>query len=332
MSEANLADAFLEQSAACHWIVDRAGIFHRIYGDPSPIFGKRAAELLHSSVSQALEPEQAGPWKDRFARALEGELLHLRERFGGAVWNISVFPIRIEGEIRFAGALGRETTAWSTAEQELRYTVLGALKAMEFERKSASRFLHDSVGQTLTALGLQLDLMRMDLEGVSPEICGRIGEMQKVLEEMMQDVREYSYELNPSTVERAGLRAALDRLFLRVRGRFAGTMRLNVDPSLKFDPKVASAMYQIAQEAVENAIQHSSCSMIEVAVKSARTGSYLEIKDNGRGFDPADLQGGYRGLGLLSMEHYAAQAGLELGIVSQRETGTTVRVVAAQAA
>ena len=129
---------------------------------------------------------------------------------------------------------------------------------------------------------------------------------------MMEEVREYSYELNPSTVERAGLRAALDRLFARVRERFTGTLRLNVDPSLKLDPKVASAMYQIAQEAVENAVQHSSCSMIEVAVKSARTGTYLEVRDNGRGFDPADLQGGYRGLGLLSMEHYAAQAGLEL--------------------
>ena len=84
-------------------------------------------------------------------------------------------------------------------------------------------------------------------------------------------------------------------------------------------------MYPIAQEAVENAIQHSSCSMIEVAVKASRTGTYLEVRDNGRGFDPADLQGGYRGLGLLSMEHYAAQGGLELRIVSSRQTGTTVR-------
>ena len=74
-----------------------------------------------------------------------------------------------------------------------------------------------------------------------------------MLEEMMEAVREYSYELNPSTVERAGLRPALDRLFSRVRARFLGTLRLNVDPSLKLDPKVASSMYQIAQEAVENA-------------------------------------------------------------------------------
>ena len=68
-------------------------------------------------------------------------------------------------------------------------------------------------------------------------------------------------------------------------------------------------MYQIAQEAVENAVQHASCSAIEIAVKSTRTGTFLEVRDNGRGFDPADLLGGRRGLGLLSMEHYAAQAG-----------------------
>ena len=72
--------------------------------------------------------------------------------------------------------------------------------------------------------------------------------MQKVLEEMMERVREYSYELNPSTVERAGLRPALDRLAARVRERFTGTLRLNVDPSLKLDPKVASAMYQLRRK------------------------------------------------------------------------------------
>jgi len=65
-----------------------------------------------------------------------------------------------------------------------------------------SRFLHDSVGQNLTALGLQLDLIRMDLERAAPEVGARVAEVQKVLGEMMgRHVREYSYELNPATVE-----------------------------------------------------------------------------------------------------------------------------------
>jgi signal transduction histidine kinase len=324
----SLADAFLDQSAAIHFILDRDGVFERVHGDPSPILFRRAPDLLRRTLEQALDSGRAAAWRNRLTRALSGELLRLRERHGGATWNVSMFPIRVDEEIRFVGVLAREVSAWNNAEQELRYTVLGALKAMEFERKSVSKFLHDSVGQSLTAFGLQLDLMRMDLEESAPAICGRIAEMQKVLEEMMESVREYSYELNPSTVERAGLRSALDRLAVRVRERFAGSVRLNVDPSLKLDPKVAAAMYYVAQEAVENAVQHSGCSMIEVTVRQTRNGSYLEVKDNGRGFDPGDVQAGRRGLGLLSMEHYAVQGGLELSIVSSRDTGATVRAVA----
>jgi PAS domain S-box-containing protein len=333
MSDAgSLAEALLDQSPACHWMVTAAGVFHRIYGDPASIFGKPASQLAGRPVAELLAPELAGVWRDRFARAFEGETVVLRERRGDAIWYLTVFPLRFDGEIRYAGGSAREITAWSSADQELRYTVLGALKAQEFERNMVSRFLHDTVGQNLTALGLQLDLVRMDLESVSPETCARVVEIQQVLEAMMQHVREYSYELNPSTVERAGLRSALDRLTGRIRGRFTGSMRLNVDPSLKIDPKIAAAMFQIAQEAVENAVQHASCSNIEIALKSTREAVALEIRDNGKGFDTSDLLRGCRGLGLLSMEHYAAQAGLDLSITSNREMGTTVRAEAQVAA
>lgn len=325
----SLSELLLEQTPACHWLVTPAGIFHRVYGDSTVILGKPAAELTGRKVSECFDRDAASVWKTRFAQALHGETLNLRERRGDGRWTVTVFPIRADGKIRYAGGMARESTQWAKAERELRYTVLGALKAQEFERTMVSKFLHDAVGQNLTALGLQLDLVRMDLENISPEICERIGAVQRLLESMMEEVREYSYELNPSTVERAGLRSALDRLATRVRERFTGSLRLNVDPSLKIDPKLASALYQIAQEAVENAVQHSSCSMIEIAVKSTRNAPVLEVRDNGRGFDPGNVSGGCRGLGLLSMEHYAAQAGLDFSITSNRTTGTSVRAAAA---
>jgi len=250
----------------------------------------------------------------------------VRERRGKSTWSVSVFPIRVEGLIRFAGGSASEVTSWAIAEQELRYTVLGALKAQEYARRTASRFLHDTVGQNLTALGLQLDLVRMDLEEARPAILDQIAPIQKLLESIMEQVREYSYELNPSTVERAGLRAALDRLEGRIRQRFVGSLRINVDPSLKIEPKIATAMYHVAQEALENAVQHAACSAVEIAVKSTRDGPYLEVRDNGRGFDPGDPGSGSRGLGLLTMEHYAVQAGLDLTIRSSGETGTLVRL------
>jgi PAS domain S-box-containing protein len=322
----SLAEAFLEQSPACHWIVDQAGIILRIYGDPSNVLGRSAAELTGKSVD-ILGSELAPSWRDRVTRALDGETLTVRDRRGECTWNISIFPIRFEGA-HYVGVLAREVTPWNTADQELRHTVLGALKAMEFERKTVSRFLHDSVGQNLTAFGLQLDLLRMDLEEKLPGSGARVDEMQSVLEDIMEKVRAYSHELNPSTVERAGLRSALDRLAARIRERFAGTVRVNVDPFLKLDPGLASALYQIAQEAVENSVQHSGCTMIEITVRTTSDRSYMEVRDNGRGFDPGDLTGGFRGLGLLTMEHYAAQAGLDLSISSTRRQGTVVRATA----
>jgi len=320
----NLAYLLLEQSPACTWAVSLQGIFQEFYGDPSGIFGKSGKDLAGRAVSGTLAPGPARTWSDRFSRAMHGETLSLRHHSHKAVWNVSVFPLRVNGKILYAGAMAREISEWTSAEQELRHTVLGALKSQEFERKMASQFLHDTVGQNLTALGLQLDLVRMDLESPAPEACQRIEEIQKVLGTIMEDVREYSYQLNPSTVERAGLRTALDRLSIRVRGHFTGSVRVNVDPSLKLDPAIAPALFHIAQEALENAVRHAGCSAIEIAVKSTRNGPSLEVRDNGHGFDPADLPAGRRGLGLLSMEHYAAQAGLSLSIVSGRDAGTTV--------
>jgi len=322
----SLSEIFLQQGPACHWMWNSEGVFERVYGEPSILFGSIAADMVGRSISAALQPAVATVWQDRFQRAFCGESLSLRERHDEAVWHVNLFPLRSGGEICYVGGSAREITPWTAAEQELRFTVLGALKAQEYERNKTSRFLHDTVGQNLTALGLQLDLIHMDLEKSQTEVVARIEEMQKLLESVMEQVRDYSYELNPSTVERAGLRSALDRLVARLKDRFAGTIRLKVDPSTKIDPKVAAAMYQVAQEAVENAVQHSGCSNIEIAVKSTRTVIVLEVRDDGKGFDPADLLDGGRGLGLLAMEHHAAQAGLDLSINSHREKGTIVKV------
>ena len=193
-------------------------VFHRVYGSAPAIFGKPAADLTGRPARDALDAERRKTWCSRFgAGSRPARPCYLRERAGNAAWYISVFPMRAADGTRYAGAMAREMTPWKTAEQELRNTVLGALKAQEFERNMLSKFLHDVVGQNLTALGLQLDLVRMDLESVSPDTCVRMAEIQKVLETMMEQVREYSYELNPSAVERAGLRSALDRLADRIR-------------------------------------------------------------------------------------------------------------------
>ena len=326
-----VTEALLQQGCACHWILDSHQVFHAVYGDSQAFFGVPAAKLKGRPLVKAVDKKVAATWADRLSRVFAGEVLRLRVHRAQGTWYICLFPIRRRNRIVYAGAMAREISAWGTAEQELRHTVLSALKSQEHERKMASKFLHDSVGQNMTALGLQLDLARMDLEQTSPETSARLGEIQKILGTIMEEVRGYIYELNPSIVERAGLRSALDRLVSRIRSRFSGSVRLVADPSLTIDPKIATGLFHIAQEAVENAVQHAGCSDIEIAIKSTRTGPNLAVRDNGSGFDPEDVVGVRRGLGLLSMEYYAAQSGLSLSISRHRGGGTVVRATARNA-
>jgi signal transduction histidine kinase len=281
------------------------------------VAGQPAASVLNPAVLPI--------WQERFSRALAGESLSFREQREGRVWMISVFPLRLRADTAHAGCVVREITDFARADHELRRAVSGALKSQESQRAKTAQFLHNVVGQNLAALGLQIDLVRMDLDGSPGAAREHIEEIQTLLESVMEQVRNFSYELNPSAVERVGLRSALDRLAVRKREHFQGAVRIDVDASVSFQTKVAVALYGIAEEAVENAAHHSGCSLIEIAVQSTDRGASMEIRDNGRGFDPADLQEMGRGLGLLSMEHHAAEAGLRLSITSSRQSGTIVR-------
>ena len=80
-----------------------------------------------------------------------------------------------------------------------------------------SRLLHDDVSQVLSAVGLQLDAMRMDFRDQAPGVDGRATEIQELLEQAIEQLRDITNELNPSIVERAGLQFALDRLIGKVR-------------------------------------------------------------------------------------------------------------------
>src|SRR4030095_4560974 len=117
------------------------------------------------------------------------------------------------------------------AEQRLRVLAFAALENHQSECSKVARLLHDEVAQILTAAGLQLDILRMDLADRVPEIGARTAEIQGLLDQVVKGVRDLSYQLNPDIVERAGLRLALDRMVGRLRKPFPGSLRLTYDSS-----------------------------------------------------------------------------------------------------
>ncbi len=213
-------------------------------------------------------------------------------------------------------------------ESRFRSLALAALEKERIERGQLARTLHDEVAQILSGAGLQLDILRMDLEERVPQIVSRTAEIQDLLEQVVRRIRERSYELNPDSVERAGLQPALDLLVGRYRKGFAGGLRLIYDSSVRIPPGAGVAFERIAEEALANAVKHAQCGQIEIIVKATRLGPTLQVRDDGVGFDYEQERRTPHGLGLLTMQYCAERAGLRLLVGKSGTRGMTVRALA----
>jgi signal transduction histidine kinase len=222
---------------------------------------------------------------------------------------------------------GKKST--SDPEQRFRALALEALENEQLERGRLARALHDEVAQVLSGAGLQLDILRMDLEDRIPEIASRTAEIQEMLERVVLRIRDLSYQLNPDIVKRAGLQPALDLLVARYRRVFPGSLQFVYDSSVQIPAEVGVAMERVADEAVANAVRHANCDQIEIIVESTGDGAALLVRDNGAGFDHERERRAPRGLGLLMMDHCARKAGLRLTFNGHDGAGSVVNVSAA---
>ncbi len=205
--------------------------------------------------------------------------------------------------------------------------LVSGMNAPELDNARLSRLLHDEVGQVLSAIGLQLDLLRMDIAEASASAGSRITEIQRLLEGAIGNVRNLSRALNPFAAGQAGLETSLQQLAERYRCGAAGVITMNYDSSVRPPAGVAAAMYKISELALDNAVRHSGAGEIEVLVKRIKTGVSLTVRDNGKGFSPRDENTLSRGAGMHLMRRHASAAGLRLSLASAPGRGTIVRVI-----
>jgi signal transduction histidine kinase len=214
----------------------------------------------------------------------------------------------------------RDKSLASALQPALAQMLFAAMNEHEAVLSRVSRLLHDEVSQVLSAVGLQLDAMRMDFRDQAPGVDARASEIQELLEQAIEQVRDITNELNPSIVERAGLQFALDRLIGKVRTGFSGTIRLHFDTSLHVPTILAKAFYKIADCALDVAKATPGCSLIDVHVKRAQGEYVLEISDNASVDDK-----GSEPLGQLLMDYYASKNHVTLRIERVPGKGSVIR-------
>lgn len=219
-------------------------------------------------------------------------------------------------------------------ESEERYRVLlensrtysrRLIEAQEGERRRMSRELHDQLGQILTAVKMNLHILRQKC--TAPEVLSSIEDNMKVIDEAVDQVRDLSVDLRPSLLDDFGLVVAV-RWYLDRQAKSCGvpadfTAR-SLDDDDRFSSELETACFRIVQEAVTNAARHARASRISVVLERAGQDLVLLISDDGAGFD-MKARTSAATLGLRSMEERVQAVGGSITIDSAPDLGTAIR-------
>lgn len=215
-------------------------------------------------------------------------------------------------------------------EQHLRELSSRAVLLQEAERRVIARELHDSAGQALTAIRINLQIIAQLAEHTSNDrIAGLATRTLNVADATLEEIRRAVSMLGPAILDDVGLVAAIQRLC----DDFGERSDLRIDAELPELPQrgltaaIESTCYRVAQEALTNVARHAQATRVRVSLAVAAAAVHLEIADNGQGFDPRPrTRGSPGGRGLVGMRERVELLGGTLRITSNPGGGTTITV------
>lgn len=218
-----------------------------------------------------------------------------------------------------------------TAQAEMHNYIGAVTRAQEDERLRVARELHDQTAQALVALNHQVQMLKPFLSD-DPEATILMSETRLNITQSIEDLRRIVRALRPVSLEQLGLAPALQML--------ARDLDLGDQMTIQFEkqgtPRRLSTeqeivLYRIAQEALNNAWQHSGADHVWISVNFSDENVIVSVRDNGHGFSapqhPSEItRSGNRHFGIMGMYERAALIGAYFQIVSTTEGGTTITI------
>jgi PAS domain S-box-containing protein len=201
------------------------------------------------------------------------------------------------------------------------------VQLQESERRDIARELHDRVGQTLTALRINLDMIRKRSgESGDSSIGTRAQDSIELIQSAFTSVESLLYDLRPPMLEEDGVVAALKWHANTFTARTGIHVEITGQGACRCGPDVELALFRIAQEALNNVARHAETDSVTIDLRDAGPHVVvLMIEDEGVGFDPRGLSTS-RGFGLTSMRERAQAVGGTLDVESVKGKGTVITV------
>ena len=194
-----------------------------------------------------------------------------------------------------------------------------ALVAQEGERQRIARELHDEIGQSLTAVLLEL---KRTVDRAPVELRQDLRNVVEMVRASLDEVRQIASRLRPGVLDDLGLASAISALTSEFSHAAGVGVRQRVDDSLPTLGRDAElVIYRIAQESLTNVARHGNASSVELSLTAEQDAVVLRVADNGRGVDGAP-----EGAGIRGMRERALLVGADLVITARPAGGTEVQL------
>ena len=209
---------------------------------------------------------------------------------------------------------------------ELRELSIASQTAREEEKSRISRELHDELGQSLTAL--KMDLTWLQTHPCSDELkqAERLRAMQIILASAIAETRRIAADLRPLMLDDLGLLAALEWLSQNFTHRTSVPCELVVDGAINdVDVSIQSAIYRAVQECLTNIARHAQASQVKIELKVKQSVVQLRVQDNGKGILKLD-QTKHGSFGLIGMRERIYILGGSVAIEGPSSGGTHITI------
>jgi PAS domain S-box-containing protein len=198
---------------------------------------------------------------------------------------------------------------------------------LEEERTRISREIHDELGQALTAMKLDLSLIRRSLVSAGlAEQSAKVHEIERAVNHLIRTVRKISTELRPGILDELGVTAAIEWMAKDFQNRTGIGCKVTIRAVDKISDTVRStAIFRIAQEALTNVMRHAAASQVNLSLEKKDDTLILEVRDNGIGIMEGRVFDS-KSLGLIGIRERVLLLGGETVISGKPGEGTLVRV------
>lgn len=194
----------------------------------------------------------------------------------------------------------------------------------ENERALISREIHDQIGQSLTALKLDLNRIQ-EYVSTNSEAMAKLKGMVELVSDTIKDVQRISSDLRPGILDDLGLSAAIEWYSGEFEERTGIRCNLKFDDSIFGDSQKNLVFFRVLQEALTNVIRHANASSVSIILHQSKQGTTMTIKDNGIGIPPGKAES-TKSLGLIGMRERIKQFGGKVDILSRKGQGTKLTI------